>query len=76
MEDPEQLHVPLLGHQVGNSVVTIQQNPDFPFCFLVALADLWKGAQNLDSFDNPGGGTLGRLGVVLGDVVTNLSKPA
>ena len=65
-----------IAEEIGDSIMTIEQNPDLTFGFhSVPVAHCWKIGEQLsllvDSLQNPKGG----LGVVLRNVLVDIDQP-
>lgn len=76
MKNTEHIDVSVVLHEIGDSIMSIEQNSDISRRGNVTLPDFWKGREHLcplvDSLTRPSRGSR----IVRGDVLKNIGEPA
>ena len=75
VEDAKNIDVSVVLHEVGDSVMTVEQYANVSRRDLVAVADLWKLSENLRTFVNTLNRPIRGLRIIRGDVLEDVLEP-
>ena len=76
VEYAKNINISVVLHEIGDSVMPVEQDADVSLRELVAVPDLWKRSENLRPFVNALNRPSCSLGIIRGDVLENVLKPS